>query len=303
MISLRVKALEKRADRRGQKSGKVISTEETQPAKKAKKYEEPKRDIARTATPARMTQEEDSSAVSIVPPGTIRRILGSMWLSKASDSGSAMKQPEQSMKETTSDTTDDIERPRENKLLSRMRQVQEPSPKASCTSKPAEKISQTSTPPGSPLTLPIAHSFYPAWSRPAPSSLDRPCLISTTRPTGPSSSLPTSLAPSASGSSSTGGEFSISTPFTKSLYPQLYPPLTQRSKAIRELFSDGKRSSGPSSRTPIAIPTRSGRQSPTVHDLVRSFEDEGVLGRSFGKKRDGQQGGGGDLRRVQSRGM
>ena len=83
---------------------------------------------------------------------------------------------------------------------------------------------------------------------------------------------------------------SVATTSTPKLYPSLNPPLTQRSSALQALFDTPKQAG---STAPVGIVGRK-NESPSVRDMVRSFEEEGVLGRGYSKE---------GLKRAESRGL
>lgn len=152
----------------------------------------------------------------------------------------------------------------------------------------------TSTPPRPRAALPstgsfsIPHPSSPLWrpsepvrpptARPAPVS----SLLGQTRPTP--RTLSAILA--ASSTSSTGSYDGQAS--TSRLYPSLEPSMSQRSAAINALFTPGDKSTSASASTSsnAGVPIK---RSSSVKDLVKSFEDSGILSR------------GSDLRRAQSR--
>lgn len=140
------------------------------------------------------------------------------------------------------------------------------------------------SPPSPPPTSAI--KSFPsllAQTRPAslPGNLDKETVTATTGLRETTTPLPSTLTTA----SVTYNDLILAnrgTP-TQSLYPPLNPPLTLRSSAIAKLFPEDRPPSSTSSlkSTPpvsIAIPLRRhGKDSPNVKDLVRSFEDAGVL--------------------------
>ncbi len=145
-----------------------------------------------------------------------------------------------------------------------------------------------SVPTSAPLTIAATPSVGPQL---VPSLLarSRPTHLTANDPVSPMvpSSIPSnngaSLGSAMTALTSTDTlSHSASTPPTRSLYPPLYPPLTQRSSAIARLFPEDSPLSSTSTGkgtppAPIAIPKRkTGRDSLSVRDLVRNFEDAGA---------------------------
>jgi hypothetical protein len=139
---------------------------------------------------------------------------------------------------------------------------------------PAHPSSSSWTPPLRPLALP---SVGPAVS-----------AMSLTSTLTASRSLPADL----SASTSTIATY-LNTPAPR-LYPSLDPPLTQRSSAIKALFPDihplgsstesaASTSSATSRREPLPMPTGIKKRD-SVKDLIRSFQEKGVLDKAFQAK-------------------
>lgn len=160
--------------------------------------------------------------------------------------------------------------------------------------------------PSVPTAVPASLPSLPAVVAPRPSLLtqSRPealktiqCHDTPSNPTTTSTATPP-LVPSPSIALSS--LFSTQpTGITAPLYPPLYPSLTQRSSAIARLFPDDSPFNAPPigqsiTPAPIAIPFRkTSKDSPSVKDLVRSFEGSGLLKGSLEKEK-------GILRRSQS---
>ena len=88
------------------------------------------------------------------------------------------------------------------------------------------------------------------------------------------------------------GLISSSTTSSRDLYPKLDPPINQRSTALKALLEST--SSAPSA--PMDIPGRTIAPRRSVSDLVKSFEEEGVLSKSREMEKERE------LRKVPSRG-
>lgn len=187
---------------------------------------------------------------------------------------------------------------------------------------PSSSTDSTDPPSIPPSTAAISHPMSSSWKPPcAPTqsllSSSRPTTTAassspatsssrTTIPTSTSTSTPTTLSAILAAATATDTRDSLDSSTSTSasasqshLYPSLTPSLSQRSLAINKLFSTTPSSaSTPANITSkgkgVAIPGRSGRESPTVRDLVRSFEESGVLSRKGSEE---------SLRRVHSRPM
>lgn len=320
MIRLRVKALEKRvnAPRPERSSGDDRRDSKKQRLEEKRREHRGQRNIV-PATPAR-DDVGDSTVVSIVPPSTIRRMLGYVWRPAAeADTSLASIASEDNGHADESAGVDDIApgltassaaagQPRmENKLLTRLKEVRDggratgqapstPVRESASTAVHAQMAGSAAiTTPmrqvGSGLFSP-AHPASPAWSPAIPGKWVSG--IASSRPAA--SAVGISGSPHRVGASTPASEFHNSSSSahalssTPKLYPSLNPPLTQRSTALQALF-DTPRHSGSS-----ALGGISGRrkESPSVREMVRSFEEEGVLGRGYSKA---------GLKRAESRGL
>lgn len=313
MIMLRLKALEKR-----------VNTHKKPQAEQAEDEHRSKRratmantsqlasPIAVPETPAR--DHGDTSSISIVPPSTIRRMFTSMWSTKPVQSKTQPTIEEDTPEPPKIDKgkgkaidydffqpVDVIEKPVENKLVSRLRnEVQPKQPRASPPVAPASvspvatavtpmrqaEGSRYGTVPGAFTQSPIAHPSSPAWKSTTASLPSQSSVSSPTTATGNAGSSPVIASSSTSSNP-------IATPGGR-LYPQLNPPYKQRSSAIKALFEDTKAASSPGTSSPITLPSR--KSSSSVKDLVKSFEEEGTLSRSISRSSIDS------LRRIQSRG-
>lgn len=313
MIMLRLKALEKR-----------VNTHKKPLAEQAEDEHRSKRraTMANTSqlassravpeTPAR--DHGDTPNISIVPPSTIRRMFTSIWSTKPIQRKSQPAIEEDIPEPPKVDkgkgkaidydffqSVDVIEKPAENKLLSRLRnEVQPKQPRASppVASASVSPVATAVTPmrqaegsrygtvPGAFTQSPIAHPSSPAWKSTSASLPALSLASSSTKAT-------TDTKPSPALTSSSTSSNPISTPGGR-LYPQLNPPYKQRSSAIKALFEDTKAASSPSTSSLITLP--SCKSSSSVKDLVKSFEEEGTLSRSISRSSIDS------LRRTQSRG-
>ena len=291
VIELRVDALERRA---AMPTVKAHAAEEDERCPKKART-----DVARYAT-------------VVQPPSTIRKMLGYVL------PGLATLTPV--VDHSLNNSVGERERPAvstNNKLLSKLREVQasEPDP-------PSMKQVASLPATAAILKRPLAHPSVSTWNPPLPvmpsasTSFDPtpplpgisragPSLLAQTRrstlppPAVPIPSMPMSMPapPSTHGSQSV----SVTTSnlpsltnyiFTRPLDRPLNPPLALRSSAIAMLFPDSPCSTTSTAKStppaPISIPSRGGgRESPRVKDLVRSFEDAGVLKGSLENQRDG----------------
>ena len=293
MILLRVKALEKRVNTTRETHAQIQSQGDRRETKKQRveiKRREP------VFTPRRGEEDGDSTVVSIVPPSTIRRMLGYVWRGDSTldsiDSGDAEvgeegeedESPVTSPQQLVSPALDPL-RPVENKLLTRLKEIRDAPVKSSS---PASTSSSSSSAPdfatpmkevsARPNANP-AHPASPAWSPALPGkwTFSNPASSGSNSMRQPSTPAHSVLA--GPGLASSG---SWSTP---KLYPSLNPPLTQRSSALKALFDTPQTGK-------VGAPQRS-VNTPSVLDMVRNFEEDGLLGRNL--EREG-------LRRSQSRG-
>jgi hypothetical protein len=239
----------------------------------------------------------DESHGSIVPPSTIQRMMGYVWSAG----------PTEVTKEDRHRAMPGEHRV-QNRLLDRLRAARDEDNAGGLrevrhmggtpvTIRQMEEHATTSvstTPRTAPPQLAESEltSVYPPASSWTPPSRPSHSLITISRPAKP----PTPPAVFSADSAST----SYSTP---KIYPSLQPSLARRTTAIRALFPEVPSSMplASASSTPISIPIKhkgKGKESPSVKDLVRSFEDGGLLTKSLvkGKSEEG-------LRRVQSRGI
>jgi len=299
MILLRVKALEKRVNATREEK----FSEETDRGNKKQKVESKRREPV--STPGRGEDEEgNSTVVSIVPPSTIRRMLGYVWRPSeltldSIDCGDLEESPVKSTNaraEVVAKETD-MARPVENKLLTRLKEIRDTPVKTppSTSTMTTAPVYDLSTPmkqvtPSTPVAATPAHPSSPAWSPALPgkwtftSASANPSTLRQQSTPGGTSSAPASSGlglPPASTSSSSLSSIITSTP---KLYPALNPPMAQRSSALKALFDTPQ-----SGRT---APAKRLTNSPSVSDLVRSFEEDGVLGKNL--EREG-------LKRSQSR--
>lgn len=139
---------------------------------------------------------------------------------------------------------------------------------------PAHPSSSSWTPPLRPLAPPSV--------RPAVSALSLTSTLTASR------SLPADL----SASTSTIATY-LNTPAPR-LYPSLDPPLTQRSSAIKALFpdihplgssTDSAASTSSATSRPEPLPMPAGiKKRDSVKDLIRSFQEKGVLDKAFQAK-------------------
>lgn len=302
MILLRVKALEKRVN------APPTSRAEEKDANDKRDSKKPRFESARTenapTTPTRDVPDEgNSTVVSIVPPSTIRRMLGYVWRPSLGDTSTITEAEGDSSIDATSTvaTIDDLPLDKgkgkvvdkvENKFLSRLKHGSHRFGSSSAQSSPAA-TSIHSTPmkqsSSQGVSTPaIAHPASPAWTPPFPgafrSSFNRPTGSMPDTPTIYTSTLPPSYSP---------GLVGYSTP---KIYPTLNPPFTQRSSALKALFDTPSSSKiGSASGGGIEIQKRNG--SPSVSAIVKSFEEEGT----FAKHHEKSKARVDELRRVQSR--
>ena len=147
----------------------------------------------------------------------------------------------------------------------------------------ASSSSGSSDPPCPPSRPPESVPSLRTITRPRNTAI-RPAMPPSTLALG-SLSLPNSILSSSSSHSST--------PPTRSLYPPLNPPYTERTTAIARLFPNNSTSTPANTANnpppaPIAIPMRKDlKESPNVRGLVRSFEDAGVLKGFLEREKDG----------------
>lgn len=287
---LRVKALEKRVNTTRETHAQIQGQGEGREMKKQRveiKRREP------VFTPRRGEEDGDSTVVSIVPPSTIRRMLGYVWRGDSTldsiDSGDAeereedespLKSPQQLVS-----SAPETSRPVENKLLTRLREIRDAPVKSSSsasTSSSSSSAPDFATPmkqvPAGTNPTP-AHPASPAWSPALPGKWTFSNHASSGSNSMRQPSTPAHSVLAGPGLASSG---SWSTP---KLYPSLNPPLTQRSSALKALFDT------PQTKR-VGAPQRS-VNTPSVLDMVRTFEEDGLLGRNL--EREG-------LRRSQSRG-
>ncbi len=291
VVELRINALEGRVWKFGQ-----TPTEEVQ------------------RSPKRIRANPASDSTTTAPPSTIRRMLRYVFPAFKTTAANDARTPN----EPRIGRDDRVARP-DNKLLTKLREAQKAEPEKTAM----KQVLSKRVPSVTTLTLEVAHPSASTWTpalpilpsipaqtpahpagrlvtaeiRPGPSLLarTRPATLLDPSNIPPPSSNSTSLTTS----TPTPVTLPPPTPITRSLYPPLNPPLALRSNAIARLFPDDSPVSTTSTAkstppAPIAIPSRRvGKGSPSVQDLVRSFEDSGVLKGSLEKEKGG-------LRRSQS---
>ena len=273
-----------------------------------------------TPAPARYAQRgEEQSSISIVPPSTIKRMLSYMWSNRPTMSQGIIDEStevDQNLNTTFGSPTRNFPRrdlpsrgtiPRdmvENKLLSRLKEPPLIPPKTASTS-PTISEPEQFTPmrqvAGPAVSTPIKRHATPTHADPShpaspacspalhiPESMPRPSTLMLTKSR---TTVSMSDITSSSSSASTLDPVLPPTPITsstqtESIYPQLTPSYRQRTDALRELFKEPSVDSSNTSPRPlpIIIPTRPGRvPSPSVKDLVKSFEGEHSFSRSLEK--------------------
>jgi len=335
VIRLRIRALEKRVSR----PSKAKLVEGGDRSTKKAKHETPRKAIA------------GDGDTAVVPPSTIRRMVGYVWGGKATPAVEPSTEYPRSIQTSEAlasekDVVDDHQQQGrgkgkerevqrlENKLLTRLRGGQAPvqhsshsvlaatAPAASLTSEfpgdlsdlPMRQVahvgaatrsvqpfhalaspsrlpitvgvSSSATSPRTAQETPVPHPSSAAWRTSSPPSIPMAGSWVPTR-TAPSSA--TSAGPNAPPARKSTFPSPIadltrsspsSAPQALPLYPPLHPPISQRSTALRALFEPTAPPASTSKRTEsILIPARGRMGSSTsVKDLVRSFEDEGVIG-------------------------
>ncbi|ORX34073.1 hypothetical protein BD324DRAFT_658110 [Kockovaella imperatae] len=293
LIRLRVEAIERRQSRR--KGGGADARLDAHSSKRQRTNLE---------TPRR--QEATDNSIAIVPPSTIRRLFGSIW---GSSFTVARSEKSAGVKEDNATT------PVSSSLTLQQavgeQSVDPPSITAPSQVQPVKQVRTSTITDSTPSRFQPAHPSSPAWSpalpvpgamprspkpKPPPLHLQKPSVA--TDSTGPND--PAGIY----GSSPVTLSATSSTPTirTKSLYPPLYPDLSKRAEPIRNLFetpSTTRLSPSSSVSVPISIP-RGRIPSPSVKELAKSFEDEGVLSKMYkGKAKEREKNA---LRRVQNRG-
>jgi hypothetical protein len=292
MIRLRAKALEKRVAR-------TTSTELTvEPAAKVARHS-----TAAFSTPRKADAGNDS-IVSIVPPSTIRRMLGYVWNPMGASTTSSyattvMKlsvAPQTIVEHEPTASERQVEQA-ENRFLSRLQEHSATGKRVTSNSVTTTTTATTTIEAHNSAALekPSSNARDGYAVRRAPeatsSSLPHPlssnwrpaAATSVERPTPTRSPTLVDRQPAPTRSSTASGD--SSRPTVKSLYPPLNPPLSQRSTAIRALFdpssSVSEKSSDSSSTSAVAggVPGLKGRCSTSVRDIVRSIEDSGAGGK------------------------
>ena len=263
LLSLRVNALTRRVEA---KLAKESSTEGDR---------SPKRPRPTTSTTVierpSVSGKLPGETTAIVPPSTIRRMFDYGF-----SFSTAKKAPVRTSLPPSAAGIDAAK----GALIDKLKAVrEEPSPVSSgvadgpvmqqASSKPVTATAQAMA--ARPVTI-IPHPSSPSWR----SALAADASISTPGPSKRAfENLPTSR------SSPDLSSLSFASQGTPSrLYPSLNPPLSARSTALAKLF-DRAASSQAKSHIPVPIGGKKG--SPKVSDLVKSFEDSGILGGNTGR--------------------
>ncbi|WWC86699.1 uncharacterized protein L201_001576 [Kwoniella dendrophila CBS 6074] len=312
MLVLRVQAIERRVNRLSSSTTSVTSTLQTPAPKKTRT------NLGSSSNTSIQTPQVNKPANNVEPPSTIRRMLGFVWgkskpkadTVQERKGGNIMDKFEASSSSSSStkaiqpsSSTNLIKgKGKEREILptSQTREVRPPVPAS-----PVSHPSSTSwtpipePPPPPPARVTTVTSTRPK-SIPGPSNL----INSITSSTSSSSSSNTPNIPSITQSTSLPNFYSstITSSNSKSLYPNLNPSLSQRSNAIARLFPDTTdtsiRSSSSSSSASSMNASRSERNlkeletialqkkksNGSVKNLVKNWEDKGIIGHSTSKK-------------------
>ena len=249
LLLLRVKALEERAERRTTHKDSMSAADHFE---------------AHTPKKRRMGGEHNSSAL-LEPPSTVRRLMD--FISSAFRSTAVIP---------TAPSFGTLSRPVAAAVpisvtlpLPRSTDSTIEAPQASRYRRSAPPISRTSTHKQARRDTGISRLPTPITHPPRQREPLQP----------PSSSATSTTAPSSAAMSTP----SLASSSSNRLYPALDPPLSQRTSAIQSLFNPP---STCSSVSPIQVPRKSSSTS-SVKDLVRSFEDQGVLLQKLEKQHTG----------------
>jgi hypothetical protein len=215
------------------------------------------------------------------PPSTVRKLFGWVMPTKSTTSKafatSTHTDKDKEQQQVLGDTKGKGKAVQEGQTLKdRLEAIQDqPLPMTQLSDSVSVSVSRPAPLPISNTLMAPPHPSSPAWKTAGPSRLSPSSSIPATYSnTKASSSSSTSTRPTPRTLSAILAESSSST-IASSQRGQLHSSLSQRSAALDALFSG----SG-STSTKAAVPII--KRSSSVKDMVRSFEDSGILGKSMG---------------------